>query len=105
TVMLAVDVSFLAVPGVIDTSSPSQQPPTITIYMSTISFVGSLLVSVILAGQINDQSRDSAGVVSVCSCPVVLSYLVIESPFPGDSLAILHSLPFALLIWAYVSIT
>ncbi|KAF9225083.1 hypothetical protein BS17DRAFT_879243 [Gyrodon lividus] len=96
TVILAVDVSFLAVPGVINTASSSPSPATIAVYLSTLCAVGSLLVSVTLAGQINDQGRDSAeGVVK-------FMVRMTNSMLKRDSLAILHSLPFALLMWGMV---
>jgi hypothetical protein len=67
TVVLAVDVTFLAIPGVSPTAPPSLA--TIAVYLSTLCAVGSLLVSVILSGQMNNQSRDSAeAVVSYHFC-------------------------------------
>jgi hypothetical protein len=52
--MLAADVSFLAVPGVVD-------PTTIVIYMSTLCAIGSLVISLVLAGQVNNNRRSSPG--------------------------------------------
>lgn len=60
--MLAVDVSFLAVPGVDDVTSPFKSPTTIVIYMSTLCAMGSLVISLLLAGQLNNDRRSgSAG--------------------------------------------
>ena len=59
--MLAVDVSFLAVPGVDDSTTPIKSPTTIIIYMSTLCAMGSLVVSLVLAGQINNNRRSSPG--------------------------------------------
>ncbi|KAF9235394.1 hypothetical protein BU15DRAFT_64913 [Melanogaster broomeanus] len=137
TVILAVDVSFLAIPGVLNTplqstaasivtnstspsqstsgTSLSQSPAAIGIFLSTLCAVGSLLVSVILSGQVNNQSRDSAkGVVSNIFCVPLWSWpdkakykadfmtKMTNSMLKRDSLAILHSLPFALLLWGMV---
>ncbi|KAF8838705.1 hypothetical protein BDN67DRAFT_1012905 [Paxillus ammoniavirescens] len=93
TVILAVDVSFLAVPGVLS-ASPSLA--TLSVYLSTLCAVGSLLVSVTLSGQINNQSRDSAeGVANLMT-------RMTNTMLKRDSLAIVHSLPFALLIWGMI---
>ncbi|KIJ11348.1 hypothetical protein PAXINDRAFT_118977 [Paxillus involutus ATCC 200175] len=93
TVILAVDVSFLAVPGVLS-ASPSLA--TLAVYLSTLCAVGSLLVSVTLSGQINNQSRDSAeGVANLMT-------RMTNTMLKRDSLAIVHSLPFALLIWGMI---
>ncbi|KAF9235395.1 hypothetical protein BU15DRAFT_27402, partial [Melanogaster broomeanus] len=104
TVILAVDVSFLAVPGVLNTPSQStsatslsQSPAAIGVFLSTLCAVGSLLVSVILSGQVNNQSRDSAEGVAHFMTGMT------DSMLKRDSLAILHSLPFALLLWGYVA--
>jgi hypothetical protein len=53
--MLAVDISFLAVPPV-----QNQTPAILVLYMSTLCALGSLVVSLVLAGQVNDSRRDSA---------------------------------------------
>ena len=66
TVMLAVDVSFLAVPDV-----GSQSVATIAIYMSLLTIVGSLLSSLLLASQKRAQD-DSADSAVRCSCMVFI---------------------------------
>jgi hypothetical protein len=53
--MLAVDISFLGVSAV-----QTQTFAIILTYLSTLCAVGSLLVSLILAGQVNDSRRGSA---------------------------------------------
>lgn len=58
--MLAVDVSFLTVPGVDDPSIQSKPAVTIVIYLSTLCAMGSLVISLILAGQVSDNRRSSA---------------------------------------------
>ncbi|KAG1751122.1 hypothetical protein EDB19DRAFT_1903981 [Suillus lakei] len=88
TVMLAVDISFLAVPSV-----QTQTSATLLAYMSTLCAMGSLLVSLILAGQVNDSRRGSAE--AVASFMVGMSHSMLGL----ESLALMLSLPFALLIW------
>ncbi|KAG1762766.1 hypothetical protein EDD22DRAFT_889980 [Suillus occidentalis] len=55
TVMLAVDISFLAVPAV-----QNQMSAILLAYLSTLCVLGSLVVSLVLAGQVNDSRRRSA---------------------------------------------
>jgi len=50
--MLAVDVSFLAVPGVNPNLVQSQPASQIITYLSTLCAMGSLIASLILANQI-----------------------------------------------------
>ncbi|KAG2338460.1 hypothetical protein BDR05DRAFT_969157 [Suillus weaverae] len=88
TVMLAVDISFLAVPSV-----QTQTPAIILAYLSTLCAMGSLLVSLIMAGQVNDSRRGSAE--AVASFMVGMSHSMLGL----ESLALMLSLPFALLIW------
>ncbi|KAG2133826.1 uncharacterized protein EDB93DRAFT_1173652 [Suillus bovinus] len=91
TVMLAVDVSFLAVPNV--NISTSQSIGIIAIYLSTISITGSLVVSVLLVRQnqrYGCESADKAG-----------DFLrSMTDTFLGDKgLATINSLPYAMLMW------
>jgi hypothetical protein len=61
--MLAVDISFLAVPSV-----QGQTAAILVAYLSTFCAMGSLVVSLVLAGQVNDTRRNNAeGVVSSSS--------------------------------------
>jgi hypothetical protein len=59
--MLAVDVSFLAVPGVDDPTTQSRSAVTIVIFLSTLCAMGSLVISLVLAGQVSNSRRSSAG--------------------------------------------
>ncbi|KAG1733740.1 hypothetical protein EDB19DRAFT_1830862 [Suillus lakei] len=88
TVMLAVDISFLAVPSV-----QTQTAAILVSYMSALCAMGSLVVSLVLAGQVNDSRRDSARSVASFMAGMSVSVLGLES------LALMLSLPFALLIW------
>ncbi|KAG1839795.1 hypothetical protein F4604DRAFT_1691067 [Suillus subluteus] len=89
TVMLAVDISFLAVQSV-----QTQMPATVLVYLSTLCVLGSLVVSLVLAGQVNGSRRRSAKDVASFMEGMSSSMLGLES------LALMLSLPFALLIWA-----
>jgi hypothetical protein len=91
TVMLAVDISFLAVPPV-----QNQAPAILVLYMSTLCALGSLVVSLVLAGQVNDSRRDSAK--GVASFMLEMSHSILGL----ESLALMLSLPYALLIWGMV---
>jgi hypothetical protein len=96
TVMLAVDVSFLAVPGVDDPTTQSRSAVTIVIFLSTLCAMGSLVISLVLAGQVSNSRRSSAGSVADFMTSMSKSLLGIES------LAFMLSLPFALLIWGMI---
>ncbi|OJA08211.1 hypothetical protein AZE42_06851 [Rhizopogon vesiculosus] len=88
TVMLAVDISFLAVPSV-----QGQTAANLVAYLSTLCAMGSLVVSLVLAGQVNDTRRNNAKGVALFMVQMSQSMLGLES------LALMLSLPFALLIW------
>jgi uncharacterized membrane protein len=105
--MLAVDISFLAVPSV-----QTQTAAILVSYMSALCTMGSLVVSLVLAGQVNDSRRDSAKSVvsSLFDCLACILYVQASfmegmsgSVLGLESLAIMLSLPYALLIWGYVS--
>ncbi|KAG1821407.1 hypothetical protein EV424DRAFT_835078 [Suillus variegatus] len=91
TVMLTVDISFLLVPSV-----QNQVSAIIVLYMSTLCALGSLVVSLVLAGQVNDSQRDSAESVALFMIEMSQSMLGLES------LALMLSLPYALLIWGMI---
>lgn len=82
TVMLAVDVSFLAVPGIINPYSSSQTPSNIAVYMSALCSVGSLVAAVLLVDHSQDYQTAEGGVCDIflstsladrtprlCTCP------------------------------------
>ncbi|KAG1732077.1 hypothetical protein EDB19DRAFT_1912261 [Suillus lakei] len=89
TVMLAVDISFLAVQSV-----QTQMAATLLAYLSTLCVMGSLVVSLVLARQVNDNQRRSAEEVATYIKGMSRSMLGL------GSLTLMLSLPFALLIWA-----
>ena len=59
----AVDVSFLAVPGIDKGDVGSQSATTVVIYVSLLSVVGSLLSSLLLARQRRAQDDSATGAV------------------------------------------
>ncbi|KAG2144711.1 uncharacterized protein EDB93DRAFT_1152863 [Suillus bovinus] len=92
TVMLAVDVSLLAVPGIMGGSS--QTSSNISVYMSALCSVGSLVVAVLLVDQSHDYQTAEEG---------ALYMSMMTNAIPGiENLALMHSLPYALLVWAMV---
>lgn len=115
--MLAVDVSFLAIPALQDTSKDTsqEQAAVIAIYGSIVSIVGSLMISVLLVGQIRGQEGESAkGAVSPTWFIHLESLYQMSTLFKAEfmkrmtqsmlgleALAIMQSVPYALLIWGY----
>ncbi|KAG2078422.1 hypothetical protein BDR04DRAFT_1226420 [Suillus decipiens] len=94
TVMLAVDVSFLAVPNV--NINQSQSIGIITTYLSIIFITGSLIASVLLARQNQRYGFESAD-----KAAEFLSNLT-NTFFGVKALAIVHSLPYAMLMWGMI---
>ncbi|KAG2119360.1 hypothetical protein DEU56DRAFT_929013 [Suillus clintonianus] len=88
TVMLAVDISFLAI-----TSVQTQPHAILVSYLSILCAMGSLVVSLVLAAQVNDGRRSSAE--SAASFMVGMSYSMLGI----ESLALMLTLPYALLLW------
>ncbi|KAG1753058.1 hypothetical protein EDD22DRAFT_808088 [Suillus occidentalis] len=100
TVMLAVDVSFLAVPNV--NISQSQSIGIIATYLSIIFITGSLIVSVLLVRQNQRYGFESADK-AASSCPSTdfLSHMT-GTFFGVRALATVHSLPYAMLMWGMI---
>ncbi|KAG2030680.1 hypothetical protein BDR03DRAFT_1016879 [Suillus americanus] len=90
TVMLAVDISVLSVPSV-----QTQTPAILLSYMSTLCAMGSLVVTLLLVGQVKKSLRDSREITSFL---VGMS----RSVLGFESFPLMLSLPFALLIWGIV---
>ncbi|KIJ66581.1 hypothetical protein HYDPIDRAFT_38905 [Hydnomerulius pinastri MD-312] len=97
TVMLAVDVSFLAVPGVVPDDPTIQPLCVVAAYVSTLCAVGSLVASVILSGQSRKTGFSTAD--------TTVQYMAsMTSTLVGiDHLAIMYSVPYGLLMWGMVS--
>ncbi|KAF8836691.1 hypothetical protein BDN67DRAFT_936435 [Paxillus ammoniavirescens] len=98
TVMLAVDVSFLVVPGV-EPQNPNSDPQpvgVVAIYISILCTIGSLVASIILSRQ----SRRTG-----YTADATASYVeAMTSTLLGiDHLAIMYSVPYGLLMWGMIS--
>jgi len=91
TVMLAVDISFLAVPNVISVAVST------AIYASTLSALGSLISSVLLLGQIRGLEIDSVKEGAAYMSSKTYSF------FGAEILAIMLSLPYAFLVWGMIT--
>ncbi|KAJ8579812.1 hypothetical protein M405DRAFT_778667 [Rhizopogon salebrosus TDB-379] len=94
TVMLAVDVSFLAVGNV--NISTSQSVGVIANYLSTIFITGSLILSLLLARQTQKYDPESAE-----GAARLLSNMMGHF-FGMRALATVHSLPYAMLMWGMI---
>lgn len=96
TVMLAVDVSLLAVPGVDPATEAVQPVSVIAIYISVLCIIGSLFSSVILINQSRESARSSSDKVSQYMMKMTSSFL------GTDILAIMYSVPLGLLVWGMI---
>ncbi|KAG2125746.1 hypothetical protein DEU56DRAFT_743529, partial [Suillus clintonianus] len=96
TVMLAVDVSFLAVPNV--NISSSQSIGIIATYLSIISITGSLVVSVLLVRQNQRYGCESADKADEFLRSMTGTF------FGDKALATVNSLPYAMLMWGWVAL-
>ncbi|KAJ8591773.1 hypothetical protein M405DRAFT_931917 [Rhizopogon salebrosus TDB-379] len=94
TVMIAVDVSFLAVPSVMPSDTQTLPPQVISTYISVICIVGSLVTSLFLIRQ--DRHQESAD-----EAVEFLTKLT-GSAFGTKALATVHGLPYAMLLWGMV---
>ncbi|KAG2131676.1 hypothetical protein DEU56DRAFT_813819 [Suillus clintonianus] len=94
TVMLAVDVSFLAVPNV--NISQSQSIGIIATYLSIIFITGSLIVSVLLVRQNQRYGFESADKAAIFLSNMTGTF------FGVRALATVHSLPYAMLMWGMI---
>ncbi|KAG1866065.1 hypothetical protein F4604DRAFT_1780600 [Suillus subluteus] len=94
TVMLAVDVSFLAVPNV--NISQSQSIGIIVTYLSIIFITGSLIVSVLLVRQNQRYGFESADKAADFLAHMTGTF------FGVRALATVHSLPYAMLMWGMI---
>jgi len=108
TVMLSVTVSFLAIPGVIlsnlngsNVTIPSQviiftSPAQIASTLSIVTSVGSIVTDLLLVRYTSTNPRPSS--------PSSMPYLYEHSQrlFGDESMAIVFSLPWALLMWSMV---
>lgn len=91
TVMVAVDVSFLAVPSV--NVQDARSVTVISTYISLFCIVGSLVASLFLTRQNRMYGQESADAAVI---------FLTRSVFGTKSLATAHELPYAMLLWGMV---
>ncbi|KAI8976716.1 hypothetical protein BD414DRAFT_517194 [Trametes punicea] len=96
TVLLNANVAFLAIPSV-DTGDGGLTPPQISSYLSIVASVGSILLGLLLIRQHRVKSKETAD--------EAWRYLSSRKhPTLGlETLAIIYSLPYALLMWGMVT--
>ncbi|KAI0315001.1 hypothetical protein OF83DRAFT_392027 [Amylostereum chailletii] len=111
TVLLNANVAFLSIPNVIifpdnngtggnnaqPFQKPLRSPAAIASYFSMITSVGSVIIGLLLLRQTRLKHRDDA------TQAVEYMYKVETRWFGREPLAIIYSLPYALLMWAMIS--
>ncbi|KAJ7917657.1 hypothetical protein B0H13DRAFT_1994490 [Mycena leptocephala] len=98
TVLLNADVAFLAIPTVDDGGHmTSRSTSQIAGYVSLISSLGSVIIGLILVRQSRKRKEDEIDVVATF---LGRHY---NGRFGFESLALLHSIPFALLMWGAIA--
>jgi len=97
TVMLNANVAFLSIQSVDTNSEPYRSPTQISSYCSITASIGSIIIGLILVRQSRTKHRETAGEVQ--------EFLEKRThPLLGlETLAIMFSLPYALLMWSMVS--
>ncbi|KAJ6609080.1 hypothetical protein B0H10DRAFT_1954921 [Mycena sp. CBHHK59/15] len=98
TVLLNADMAFLAIPTVDNGEHPARSTSQICSYVSVVVSLGSIIVGLILSRQ-NRTRRDAEDYIDEAADFLTRHF---QSRFGFESLAILYSLPFALLMWGYV---
>lgn len=98
-VLLAVNISFVAIPSV-DISNQGnfvQSISQIFSYISSVAVFGSIVSGLVLVRRSSVRQRDSAE-------EAINFYMSVENAFLGiEGLVITYSLPYALLIWSILS--
>ncbi|KAH7924789.1 hypothetical protein BV22DRAFT_1119960 [Leucogyrophana mollusca] len=96
TVVLNANVAFLAVPGVDLGTGGNESPAQIASYISIVNSVGAVILGLLLVRQNRTKGRESA--------EEAASFMtrMTQSMFGTETLAILYSLPYALLMWGMV---
>ncbi|KAL4073589.1 hypothetical protein J3A83DRAFT_2572203 [Scleroderma citrinum] len=98
TVMLTVNVGFLAIPGVINSNQlQTATPMMIPIYISTMCSVGSLASALLLSRQSRGQSNQTADEAA--------AYMLECAPSKThmEFLAVVYSLPISLIMWGMIA--
>lgn len=98
TVLLNANVAFLTIPGVSADANgnlyPSQSPAQIASYISIIASVGSIVVGLLLVRQNRSRNRDDPGEAAA------FLHRKYSPRYRLELLAVIYSLPYALLMWA-----
>jgi len=97
TVMLNANVAFLAIQSVDVNSNPHRSPAQISSYLSVVANVGSIVLGLLLMRQNRTKSKDTTA--------DALAFLAARNHrlLGLETLAILYSLPYALLMWGMLS--
>ncbi|KAI0064322.1 hypothetical protein BV25DRAFT_1990069 [Artomyces pyxidatus] len=99
TVILTVDVGFLAIPGVATDTNQNlrMSPAQVSSYLSIICSAGSIVMGLLLVRHHRTQEREKPGRAA--------EYMMTNTrPFFGlEPLAIIFSVPYALLMWAMLT--
>ncbi|KAJ7109641.1 hypothetical protein C8R43DRAFT_1079700 [Mycena crocata] len=95
TVLLNADMAFLAIPTVDNADHSSRSTGQIASYVSVVASLGSVIVGLILSRQNRDR-KEAEDYIDEAADYLARHY---ESRFRFEPLAILYSLPFALLMW------
>ncbi|KAH7914526.1 hypothetical protein BJ138DRAFT_1079243 [Hygrophoropsis aurantiaca] len=96
TVVLNANVAFLAVPGVDLGTGGTQSPAQVASYISIVASVGAVILGLLLVRQNRTKGRESAEEAALFMTKMT------HSMFGTETLAILYSLPYALLMWGMV---
>ncbi|KAK0189894.1 hypothetical protein F5146DRAFT_1139392 [Armillaria mellea] len=91
TVLINADIAFLSIQSV--DASPPSSPLKIVIYLSILSSLGSLFFALLLLRRNNPRAN-----ISTCEAVKIMNSYQ-DSSCRYDSIAIIYSLPYALLIW------
>ncbi|KAJ6588820.1 hypothetical protein B0H19DRAFT_220413 [Mycena capillaripes] len=99
TVVLNANVAFLAIQSVDNNgfTNPNRSPTQISSYLSMLTSIGAIIIGLLLVKQNRDRDRVTA--------PDAAKFIFNRThPTLGlETLAILYSLPYAMLIWSMVS--
>ena len=93
--LLNANVAFLAIPSV-DNGSGAINPAQVASYLSILTSVGSILLGLLLIRQHRVKSKDTADDAN----RFLLSRK--HKAMGLETLAIIYSLPYAMLMWGYV---
>ncbi|KAJ7126104.1 hypothetical protein C8R44DRAFT_874477 [Mycena epipterygia] len=95
-VVLNANVAFLSIQSV-DQGSNSRSPTQISSYLSTLTSIGAIIIGLLLVKQNRDRDRLPAE----DAARFILNRT--HSTLGTETLAVLYSLPYAMLIWSMVS--